>query len=152
MMMKFNYAFLIVVVFALIACQDSKPKAKSVAPEKIENTFGVSSVQLATVHPGKRVYDQYCKVCHQVNGQGVSGIFPPLTPNQFVEDKAKMIDIVVNGMKGEIEIDGETYNGLMVPHSQLTNQQIADVISYVRTNFGNDLEAVSPGEVEAARK
>lgn len=151
-MMKLRYTFLIGAFFGLLACQNAKPKAEVLQPEPaILKTAAKETAEL-TVHPGKPVFDQNCKVCHQDQGQGVSGIFPPLTPNPYIVDKAKIIDLVLNGMKGKIEIDDKSYNGIMVPHRQLSDQQIADVISYVRSSFGNKLDAVSPQEVGAARK
>ncbi len=133
----------------LMSSCGSKTEKKEVLP--LETVPEVSS-SAPTEHPGKKVYDQYCKACHQNQGQGVPSIFPPLTPNKYVEDKEQIIAIVLNGMSGKMELDGETYNGLMTPHAHLTNQQLADVITYVRSSFGNQLEGVSPDEIQAARQ
>lgn len=147
--MRLKYSFFTLAIILLVACQQkAEPK---VVEGTVTNVVLEQEASSQDVHPGKDVYNQNCKVCHQANGEGVSGVFPPLTPNRFVRDKEQFIDIVLNGMKGEVEVDGKTYNGLMTPHKHLTNQQIADVISYVRTSFGNEQEAVSPKEVEAAR-
>jgi mono/diheme cytochrome c family protein len=149
--MKLEYTLLVVSAFLLLSCRQNTSKESFGSKESIQKAAVKVETTKPSIHPGKKVYDQYCKVCHQTGGQGVSGVFPPLTPNGYVSDKGKFIDIILNGMKGEIEINGERYNGLMVSHRQLTDQQIADVISYVRSGFGNKLEPVSPQEVEAAR-
>ncbi|PTN09780.1 cytochrome c [Mangrovibacterium marinum] len=147
-----KYIASILLVVSLLSCRQ-KPAQKLADESAPAATVKMEKLHPATtVHPGKKVYDQYCKVCHQQEGQGISGVFPPLTPNRFVRDKAQFIDLVLNGMKGEIELDGESYNGVMLPHKQLSDQQIADVISYVRSSFGNELEGVTKDEVEAARQ
>ena len=138
-----------VAVFTACDSPTEKPKALDIAT--IEAKVVVTEKQENAVHPGKKVYTQYCKVCHRTKGMGVASVFPPLTPNEYITNKQKMIDVVLNGMKGKVEIDGETYTGLMAPHSHLTNQEIADVISYVRSSFGNQLEPVTVEEVQAAR-
>lgn len=102
-------------------------------------------------HPGKTVYQKYCLTCHQADGSGVPGMFPPLSPNEWIADKDKIIELLLNGQSGEITVNGEVYNNLMPAHDFLSDQQIADVISYVRMSFGNDLEPVTQDEVAAAR-
>ncbi|RKD86488.1 c-type cytochrome [Mangrovibacterium diazotrophicum] len=138
-------------VVVLSACGSPTEKPKALSTSELDEKAPAPQSQQGAEHPGKKVYTKYCKACHQTNGMGVASIFPPLSPNEFIKDKQKMIDIVLHGMKGKIEVDGETYNGLMTPHSHLTNQEIADVISYVRSNFGNELESVTAEEVQAAR-
>lgn len=135
----------------LSSCSNSPAKPQALDAAYLSESAMPTQSATADVHPGKKVYDQVCKVCHQANGEGVSSVFPPLTPNPYVADKKQMIQIVLQGMKGKIEVDGDTYNGLMTPHDNLTNQELADVISYVRSSFGNKLEAVTAAEVEAGR-
>ena len=138
-------------VIVLSACGTPTEKPKALDTATMEEKVAVAEIQQDAEHPGKKVYTKYCNACHMSSGMGVASVFPPLTPNEFIEDKQKIIDIVLHGMKGKIEVDGETYNGLMTPHSHLTNQEIADVISYVRSSFGNQLEPVTAEEVQAAR-
>ncbi|WP_163707681.1 c-type cytochrome [Mangrovibacterium lignilyticum] len=145
-----NYLLLTVLAVAA-ACGTQKPKPEALDTAVLHDDGKTAVVENVQQHPGEKIYDKNCKVCHQVNGQGVSSIFPPLTPNSFIEDKAQIIEIVLNGMKGDIEIDGENYNGLMTPHKHLSDQDIADVISYVRSSFGNELDPVTPEEVQSAR-
>jgi mono/diheme cytochrome c family protein len=65
-------------------------------------------------------------------------------------DKATLVKIVLNGMQG-VDIGGDDYHGVMAPHPDLTDQQIADVLTYVRNNFGNKAPAITAAEVKAIR-
>ena len=101
---------------------------------------------------GKIVYTTYCMPCHQADGNGVPNLNPPLVKTSYVlGDKTKLIGIVLNGLNQEIEINGETYNGVMASHDYLTNQEIADVLTYVRNSFGNKASLITPQDVKLAR-
>ncbi len=79
-------------------------------------------------------------------------MYPPLTPNTYIANKDSIIHVVLNGMQGKIEVDGEVFNNFMAPHSHLSDQELAEVISYVRSSFGNALDPVTADEVASARK
>jgi glucose/arabinose dehydrogenase/mono/diheme cytochrome c family protein len=101
---------------------------------------------------GKQVYDMYCMVCHMSNGKGAPGMNPPLIGTEYVlGDKERLIKIVLNGMSDPIEIDGEIYQNIMAPHAFLTDQQIADVLTFVRKSWGNDASAITATEVAGIR-
>ncbi|MDP3393626.1 cytochrome c [Sediminibacterium sp.] len=101
---------------------------------------------------GKKVYDMYCQACHQADGNGVPRLNPPLAGTVYVTgSKTRLIDIVLNGLTDPIEINGEEYNNPMAAHSFLTDQQIADVLTYIRNSFGNKAGAVSVAEVKKQR-
>lgn len=103
-------------------------------------------------HPGKKVYDEYCLACHQADGRGVPGMNPPITPNDWVQgDKIRLIGVILNGLDEPIEINGESYQNVMPAHDFLTDQQVADVLTYVRSNFGNKADAVKLEEVVKVR-
>ena len=105
----------------------------------------------AQVSRGKQVYLQQCLACHQVDGLGVQGMNPPLAKTkQILGDKAALIKIVLNGMQA-VDIGGESYNGVMAPHRDLTDQEVADVLTYVRNSFGNKASAVTPAQVKTIR-
>ena len=110
------------------------------------------SIDKATMERGKKVYIQYCMTCHQVDGGGVPALNPPLekTPH-VVGSKTKLIRIILKGMDTHEEIDGETYSNVMSPHNHLTDQQIADVLTYIRNSFGNKAIAVNAAEVKSVR-
>lgn len=102
---------------------------------------------------GEQVYSIYCGTCHQRNGLGASGRFPPLANTSWVTgDKNLLISIVLKGMEGPIVVNDEQYNGTMPQHSFLGDEEIANVLTYIRQNFGNNASEVTIAEVAAARK
>lgn len=104
------------------------------------------------IHPGKLIYMQFCLACHMHNGEGVPGLYPPLGQTDHVlGDKNRLIKTMLNGQEGLIEVKGEQYNNVMAKFDYLKDKDIADVLSYVRSNFGNDEDAVTINEVKVAR-
>ena len=100
---------------------------------------------------GKRVYMQTCFVCHQPTGLGLPGVFPPLAKSDYLmADKERSIRIAMKGMTGPVTVNGTVYNSSM-PEFPLNDEQIADVLTYVRNDFGNEGEAVSISEVKRIR-
>ena len=101
---------------------------------------------------GKKVYDQYCMPCHMQDGTGVPRLNPPLVKTSYVlGDKKTIIEIVLKGFDAQVEIEGEYYQNAMAPHDFLTDEQIADVATYVRNSFGNKASVVVPSDVKAVR-
>ncbi|MDT7828642.1 PQQ-dependent sugar dehydrogenase [Pricia sp. S334] len=101
---------------------------------------------------GAQLYQKYCSACHQMNGRGASGRFPPLTNTDWVAgDKERLIKIVLNGMEGSLVIDGEVYNGVMPQHSFLSDREIAEVLTYIRSSFGNEASEVKMSEVQKVK-
>lgn len=112
------------------------------------STQGKSKLMLS----GKKVYDMYCQACHQADGNGVPRLNPPLAGTVYVTgSKTRLIDIVLNGLTDPLEINGEEYNNPMAAHSFLTDQQIADVLTYIRNSFGNKAGVVTAAEVKKQR-
>ncbi len=109
----------------------------------------------ATVSPvvnGKKIYLQYCLSCHQADGGGVQNMNPPLIGTQYVlGDKARLIKIVLKGFNDAVEINGQTYTNAMPAFNYLKDKDIADVLSYIRSHFGNKASAVKPAEVSLIR-
>ncbi|WP_420320465.1 PQQ-dependent sugar dehydrogenase [Flagellimonas sp.] len=101
---------------------------------------------------GAKTYYTYCSACHQKDGGGATGRFPPIANTDWVTgDKERLIRIILEGMEGSIQVHGETYNGVMPQHSFLSDEEIAEVLTYIRSNFENDASAIQPEEVEAIR-
>ncbi len=104
-----------------------------------------------TKAPGQAIYEQYCLTCHQANGSGVPNLNPPLRQTDWVlGDKTRLINVLLNGLQGQ-EIEGEVYDNAMPAHAFLNDQQIADVLTYIRSNFGNKASAVTADEVKTVR-
>jgi mono/diheme cytochrome c family protein len=111
-----------------------------------------SVVSGTSLSRGKLVYTNVCLACHMGDGAGVATMNPPLINTTYVlGDKTTLIKIVLNGFKEDVAINGQTYSNNMTPHSDLKDQQIADVLTYVRKNFGNKASAVTPAEVKKVR-
>jgi len=103
------------------------------------------------IQKGKVVFEQNCLVCHQVDGSGVPHLNPPLIKTSFVlGDKKKLIGIVLKGLS-DVEIDGESYSNPMPSMNFLSDEDIANVLTYVRNSFTNKGSAVTAAEVKAAR-
>jgi len=101
---------------------------------------------------GAALYKQYCLTCHQANGSGVPRMNPPLIKTTYVTgDKNKLIKWVLQGSVEKVPIDGEYYSNNMPPQNKLTDQQIADVLTYIRGSFGNKASAVTLAEVKTVR-
>lgn len=130
---------LVFVSFAAVAAEKKKAKAAA-AP---------SAEQLAA---GEKVYTQTCVVCHQKTGKGIAPLFPPLAESDYLmADKKRSISTVIKGLSGPIEVNGKKFNQVMPPLPQLTDAQVADVLTYVRNSFGNKGEPVTPKEVAEVR-
>jgi mono/diheme cytochrome c family protein len=104
---------------------------------------------------GKRIYSTSCAPCHQPNGMGTPGMFPPLAGSEWVapENPENMIRIVLNGLAGPITVSGQQFNNVMVPwRDTLKDEEIAAVISYVRNDWGNKGSFATPDQVKKVRE
>jgi mono/diheme cytochrome c family protein len=105
----------------------------------------------ATDGPG--LYAQYCASCHQANGQGLPGAFPPLAGSSVANgDSAYLTQMVLSGFAGRITVKGQTYDGNMPAMGTVLNDaQLAEILTYVRSTWNNKAAAVNAGMVKAAR-
>jgi cbb3-type cytochrome c oxidase subunit III len=103
----------------------------------------------AAASDGAKVYEQNCSSCHQATGTGIKGTFPPLAGNDVVTgDATKVVHIVKYGLNGSITVGGATFNGMMPAWGQqLSNKDIASVITYIRSAWGNKASAVTEADV-----
>jgi mono/diheme cytochrome c family protein len=126
------------------------PKKQAAKPKPATVT---GSIPKATLDRGKLVYLKQCLACHQMDGGGVPHLNAPLDgATQVVNNnKERLIRIVLKGMTESVELDGEYYSNKMAPHSDLTDQEISDVLTYVRNSWANKASAITPAEVKAAR-
>lgn len=132
----------LLLVFAISACQSD---------EQGTSTDSATTAEMTQL--GEQVYRTYCGTCHQADGQGIPGAFPPLAETEWVNgDKGRLIRLVLNGMQGPISVNGSEYNNMMTPHNFLSDEQVAAVLSYVRNNFGNKAEVVQTEEVTKVRE
>ncbi|MEO6917344.1 MAG: cytochrome c [Chitinophagaceae bacterium] len=145
--MKYCLLFLILGMNVEVNAQSArKPAVKKTAPTK-------NSALTSSMARGSIVYTSYCLACHQADAGGVPNMNPPLTKTEYVlGDKKRLINIILNGLNEEVKINDETYSNPMPPHNFLTDEQIADVLTYVRNNFGNKASLVNKPEVAKLRK
>ena len=131
----------------LMGMEDRKSMAHIRTPHEVDD-----NLQEEFTGKGQELYHWYCGACHQRDGKGASGRFPPLAGVDWVTgDKKRLIEIVLEGMEGTIEVAGESYNGVMPQHSFLDDEQISDVLNYIRSNFGNKASDIRPEEVAEVR-
>ena len=107
----------------------------------------------ASVARGKIVYLQRCMVCHQADGGGVPKLNAPLDASSAVNgsDVSKLIKYIVKGFADRVEIDGELYSNAMPAAADLTDQQIADVLTFIRSNWSNKAGPVTTLQVKQTR-
>jgi mono/diheme cytochrome c family protein len=106
----------------------------------------------ASIERGKTVYENTCLACHQINGSGVPGMNPPLKKTKWVVgDKKTLINVILKGLDQEIVVDDETYTNVMPAFANLSDQEIADVLTYIRNSFGNKASQVTEAEVKKLR-
>lgn len=103
---------------------------------------------------GKSLYENACATCHADNGAGVTQAFPPLAGAEMVTgDKELLIRITLHGMEGPLRVKDENYNGFMPSFAgRFSNQELAAILTYIRTSWGNDAGAVSPETVGEVRE
>lgn len=105
-----------------------------------------------SIAKGKVVYTTYCLTCHQADGGGVPNMNPPLIKTSYVlGDKTKLIKVLLNGLNEEVEINGSYYTNPMPAHNFLKDEDIANVLSFVRNNFTNKAPVITAAEVKKIR-
>ena len=145
----------------LVSCNSEKKKSTETESDiKVQETSSSASAKTdepqqevpAFMEAGKTVYTQNCLVCHQSTGSGVPGLNPPLKDTKYVlGEKNQLISIVLNGSNEGLVVKGSTFANAMPPFASLSNEDIANVTSYIRNSFGNKAEPITPEEVETVR-
>ncbi len=129
------------------------------SPKLVSWSGGGAGGVAAPVDPkvvGKRIYTQNCVVCHQTSGLGMPGQFPPLVGSEWVVGgdwvaDNHLVSILLHGMQGAVQVKGVTYNNAMPPWKQLKDDQIAAVLTYIRSEWGNAAAPISPEYVKSMR-
>lgn len=136
----------------LTACGGGGDKPASDTPEAPAATEAPTTV--AAGPDGAALYGR-CAACHQANGMGLPGAFPPLGNSEWVTgDPVVPIRVVLHGLQGEITVEGQTYNSMMLPYGgtgEMSDAEVAAVLTYVRSSFGNAASAVTAEQVAAVR-
>jgi mono/diheme cytochrome c family protein len=126
------------------------PTATSAAKPAAKPAAAAGNEQLPD---GKQVFSTTCAACHQASGEGVPGVYPPLAGSEWVTgDDAKVVRILLHGVTGPIEVAGETFNSMMPPWgATLKDADIAAVLTYVRSQWGNKGAPISAAKVASIR-
>lgn len=114
-------------------------------------SFFQSNELAESVKRGKDVYEAQCSSCHMADGTGLEGVFPPLAKTGRLTDKAKLVKIVLEGMSGPITVNKKDYD-LEMSGISLTDEEVRDVLNYVRNSWGNKAAEVTLADVVSARK
>lgn len=110
----------------------------------------------ATPSGGELLFQQRCLSCHQATGEGLPGTYPPLAGSEYVNaaDPGVPARILIHGISGPITVKGTEYNNLMPPYGvgvQMSDEEVAQLLTYVRSSFGNSASAVTAADVKKAR-
>jgi mono/diheme cytochrome c family protein len=148
MLLRLHHILILSVLFVLLFVNRSSnylnPLTNGFKPQPRE--------QESTAKAGENLYIKYCLQCHQKDGSGVPNMFPPVMKSDWVTgDKTRLINVLLKGLNGDIEVNGEPYSQVMPKQDYLTNTEIAQILTYIRQNFGNDAGPVNPGEVATVR-
>lgn len=110
-------------------------------------TFDLKS----SIERGKTIYEAQCMSCHMAEGEGLEGVFPPLAKTDYLNDRNRLIKIVQLGVRGPMKINGVDYNGEMTGFG-LKDEQVSDVLNYIRNSWGNKGAPILPEEIKPALK
>lgn len=111
-----------------------------------------STQALADTTAGKTAYQQYCQACHQADGTGVPGAFPPIANNPNVVGKPEYIaQAVIGGVNGPLEVNGTQYNGVMPSMAYISNEVIADLANFIEQEWNGSGTKVTAEDIEALR-
>lgn len=107
-----------------------------------------------SIKRGKEVYELYCQSCHMEDGKGTLDINPPVAKTDYLKKPSNhLIEIILKGQSGEIVVNGKKYNTPMPAMEYLSDEQVADVINFIRNSWGNKIPGtVTPVMVKGIRK
>ena len=127
--------------------------ARYSVPTPVENLDPRQTFNLAeSIKRGKEFYTSECQNCHMENGEGLTGVYPPLAKADYLKKpSAHLISVVLDGLEGEIKVNGVTYNSPMPPQAYIEDEKVADILNYIRNSWGNKGAAITPAEVKTQR-
>jgi nitrite reductase (NO-forming) len=126
------------------------PNLAAVSKASASEASGTLSLD-EQVRAGQELFAGTCSVCHQANGAGLPGVFPPLAKSDYLADIKRSMRVVLHGLTGKVTVNGQEYNSVMPPMNQLTDDEIANILTYVLNSWGNPGGRVSKDEVKAQR-
>ena len=147
----------LLVVFAFAGCTQSDDSAAQQAATDSDTAVHQAETAAGTMDEvmarGQAVYNANCAACHQPTGQGLPGAFPPLAQSDFLAgERQEVLQVALFGLSGPITVNDVEYNGVMPSMGYLSDQELADAMTYVLNSWGNSYSAVSVAEVAALRE
>lgn len=138
---------------------DSVYLGDKVMAEELSLVSDVTQAELAgsatkeqRVNAGRVLYNGTCSVCHQQDGKGLAGVFPPLANSDYLmADTRRAIEVVLNGLTGPVTVNGNDFNSVMPPMSQLNDDEIANILTFTLNSWGNENGEVSSSDVAEVR-
>lgn len=134
----------------LLEMEERKIHAANIkTPDEVEDIVNLNKDD--NLSKGGKLFNTFCAVCHQKNGEG-NDRFPPLMESEWVTgEKSQLIKVILNGLQGDITVKGKSYNNVMPQFNNLENEDIAEILTYIRQNFKNDASNVTIKDVVKAR-
>ncbi len=130
----------------------ANPNLQAVATAATSAKAGALTVE-EQVKAGQQLFAGTCSTCHQPNGQGMEGVFPPLAKSDWiVADPKRLPSVILHGLTGPLKVNGKDYNSVMPPMSQLTDDEVANISTYVLNSWGNPGGRVTSADAAQARK
>ncbi|WP_146201766.1 c-type cytochrome [Sediminitomix flava] len=131
----YGFLGLISLLFSVLSFNETQPPSKE-----------------ESMKAGKDTYKKLCAYCHQENGQGVKGLYPPLAKADYLfNDIDRGIHIIKYGKEGAIKVNGEEYNGYM-SELGLSDEEVRDVTNYILNTWGNEHEMISLEKVQSIKR
>ena len=126
------------------------PNLSAVTQATASSKQGTLSVE-DQIRAGEALFAGTCSVCHQANGAGLQGVFPPLAKSDFLGDVSRAMDVVLRGLTGKVKVNGTEYDSVMPPMNQLNDDEVANILTYVLNSWGNPGGRVSTNDVKKRR-
>ncbi len=110
------------------------------------------ATESVSVVKGELLYQQHCQACHAADGNGITGQNPPLLASDWVADQEKLIDTALGGLSGTILVNGKLWDGEMPSFHQLSDEELAELLSFVQKEFGGNKEPISVSDIKKRRQ
>ena len=132
-----------------VACSQADGQTEAAKVHAAETAAGSLEEMMAA---GKGIYEANCGACHQPNGRGLPGAFPPLAGSDYLKrNREEVLSVALFGLSGPITVNDQEFNAVMPSMGHLSDTDLAAALTYVFNSWGNSLAAVSPSEVAALR-
>ncbi len=117
----------------------------------VSQSFYQKATPSTSLQNGKQTYETYCMSCHMENGEGVEGAFPTLVKAGNLNDKNRLVKIILQGMRGPVTVKSVKYDAEMA-NIDMTDKEVVDVINYIRNSWGNKAPMINLADIAIAKK